>query len=212
MIYRFCQLNEGKVDFQEFRTRLDLHSEPFFSVVFSSSVLFNRIKQHQPSPSIAAAPCRTRGCKWPLQLIFKIPAEGVGGSLSPEQLSQLSSSARLPRDTAGRSRRLGSLAEGSRWDSSWTGKSKWSWIAALGMEFPKRWLKARGERSREEKTEVKKKKAKRCERTLRGQAELCQQDGALGGCGGLGAVQSPQLHSGNICQHHGSGVHQQSAS
>lgn len=29
MIYRFCQLNEGKIDFQDFRTRLDLYSEHF---------------------------------------------------------------------------------------------------------------------------------------------------------------------------------------
>lgn len=92
MIYRFCQLNEGKVDFQELRTRPDLHLEPFFSVVLSPTVLFNRIKQHQPSPSTAALPCREQGCKWILWLIFKIKAEDIVGSFSLQQFSQLSSS------------------------------------------------------------------------------------------------------------------------
>lgn len=44
MIYRFCQLNEGKIDFQDFRTRLDLYLEHFFGVVLSYFVLFNRMK------------------------------------------------------------------------------------------------------------------------------------------------------------------------
>jgi len=44
MIYSFCQLNEGKIDFQDVRTRLGLYSEHFFDVVLSYFVLFNRIK------------------------------------------------------------------------------------------------------------------------------------------------------------------------
>lgn len=43
MIYRFCQLNGGKIDFQDFRTRLNLYSEHFLGVVLSCFVLFGRI-------------------------------------------------------------------------------------------------------------------------------------------------------------------------
>lgn len=89
------------------KTRLALRA--LFQCGIELLCFINRIKQPQPSPSIAAVPCRARvGFVAHLQ---KSQQKIRIRSLSPQQLPQLSSLASQEQEQEG------SLAKGSRWAS-----------------------------------------------------------------------------------------------
>lgn len=119
------------------KTRLALRA--LFQCGIELLCFINRIKQPQPSPSIAAVPCRAQvGFVAHLQ---KSQQKIRIRSLSPQQLPQLSSLA--SQGYRSRSRR-------APWQKVPGGpaKTKWSWIVALNMEFPKWWLKEEKLKSR----------------------------------------------------------------